>query len=435
MARPPILSVAVPTYNRCELLEYCLDRHLEAFSGFSFPYEIVVSDNASTDATVEMVSGKVSEGKPIRLFCRRSTDATANHVNAFRKCRGEIVTYLADDDSILAPSLAAHVDRLLEDVECAGLYTDWIAYDDDRGAELHRYFPPEADGRFTWQDRHRFVEHVLHQRLLPEIGIWRRSAFVQSCSATKLQYPYLLWCYGLLRSGAVVFNREPFYREHRVVAARFSRSASMNSSWALGMIGDSMRLAIENLVCQLMLDSNVQSLPTDSLDSVRRAIDGWLHARVDLEISRAIQRRDWIAAVELRRRLALWYGAAPLERHEIDLQSLTIPASLQRLHELRLALGDLPNLVFVSSALSPYASLYRAQYPGHTTQVVASLHHHPFDPSTSLVACLPAEYSHAVTAFGLTPGHVVDFLALLNDCRVGLVPNSLTPSSALSIPA
>jgi len=427
----PVLSIAVPTFNRCELLEYCLDRHLGPFAGFGFPYEIVVSDNASTDATPEMVLGKIRQGHPIRFFRRRSTDAAFNYVNVFRKCRGSLVTYLADDDTILADPLSTYVERMRRDEECAGIYTDWVAYDDERGAEIHRYFPPDAAGRFTWQDRNAFVEHILANRLMPEIGVWRRSAFVRACTATKLQYPYVLWAYGVLRSGAVEFCAQPFYRENRVVASRFTRPTTTNSTWALGMIGDAMRLALENLVCMLMLDANAQSLPPGSLDAVRRSIDGWLHSRVDLEIARAIHRGDWITAVELRRRLALWHGAAPLDCHEHDLRAVTIPAALQRLHEIRLATSDSPELFFVGDALAPYAQLYRDQYPGSPAQAVKTIR--DVDPATCLIACLPAELPTG-NSFDEFPGHVVDLLALINDSRVGLVPHSLTPATAGASP-
>ena len=96
----PVLSIAIPTYNRRDLLEFCLDRHSEGFKRFDFPYEIVISDNCSTDSTCEMVSSKIIDNPNIRLFKRDDSDAISNFINAIRKCRGDFIVYLADDDAI-----------------------------------------------------------------------------------------------------------------------------------------------------------------------------------------------------------------------------------------------------------------------------------------------------------------------------------------------
>ena len=51
----PILSICIPTYNRAQYLEVSLDALIVELQDFSDQVEIVVSDNASTDTTREIV--------------------------------------------------------------------------------------------------------------------------------------------------------------------------------------------------------------------------------------------------------------------------------------------------------------------------------------------------------------------------------------------
>ena len=58
------LSICIPTYNRAPFLEKALNYFVELYQ-FSFKYEIVISDNASTDSTREIVDRFIAKGLPI----------------------------------------------------------------------------------------------------------------------------------------------------------------------------------------------------------------------------------------------------------------------------------------------------------------------------------------------------------------------------------
>ena len=57
MMEVPMISVIVPTYNRCHWLGGALESLFRQETGGDFSYEIVVVDNASSDATKEPSSG------------------------------------------------------------------------------------------------------------------------------------------------------------------------------------------------------------------------------------------------------------------------------------------------------------------------------------------------------------------------------------------
>jgi abequosyltransferase len=54
----PILTIAIPTYNRDFILSKALDNLLPQLSIYEDDIELIISDNASTDNTQEVIKEK-----------------------------------------------------------------------------------------------------------------------------------------------------------------------------------------------------------------------------------------------------------------------------------------------------------------------------------------------------------------------------------------
>jgi glycosyltransferase involved in cell wall biosynthesis len=95
----PLVSVIVPTRNRCEILKRCL----EALAGQTHPdYEVVVVDDHSDDGTPDLLNTFASEHPALRLRCLRNDvqiGANPSRNRAIRASRGTLVAFV-DDDSI-----------------------------------------------------------------------------------------------------------------------------------------------------------------------------------------------------------------------------------------------------------------------------------------------------------------------------------------------
>ena len=59
----PLISVIMPTYNRCDMLRGALETLLIQQTRNDFDYEVIVVDNASTDATREVVEQAAKAGQ------------------------------------------------------------------------------------------------------------------------------------------------------------------------------------------------------------------------------------------------------------------------------------------------------------------------------------------------------------------------------------
>ena len=92
------LSIVVITYNHERYIRHCLDSILMQDVDFSF--EVVISDDCSTDRTVEIIR-EYAEKYPniIKPNLRTiNVGATQNHYDCFLRCAGKYVAILDGDD-------------------------------------------------------------------------------------------------------------------------------------------------------------------------------------------------------------------------------------------------------------------------------------------------------------------------------------------------
>ena len=90
----PDVSVVVPTYNRAQRIPELLDALL-AQQTAGVTYEILIVDNASTDATAEMVAARAH---PLLQYLYEPRRGPSNARNAgIHRARADIVAFLDDD--------------------------------------------------------------------------------------------------------------------------------------------------------------------------------------------------------------------------------------------------------------------------------------------------------------------------------------------------
>jgi glycosyltransferase involved in cell wall biosynthesis len=142
----PLLTIAIPTYNRAHLLDGLLALMQDEMH--SQPgVELLVSDNASTDGTAELLEAYQCRVPEIRILRNETnTGADANILQCFEKARGKYVWIFSDDDLIARGSLG----RVLEaisgtDYELVGIrYYSFVG--DYNG---HREYRPAKDREYS----------------------------------------------------------------------------------------------------------------------------------------------------------------------------------------------------------------------------------------------------------------------------------------------
>lgn len=90
------VSIGLPVYNGAEYLREALDSLLaQTFTDF----ELIVSDNASTDATAEIIRDYQQMDPRVRYFCqKKNIGSGANFLYVLHQARGELFMWAAHDD-------------------------------------------------------------------------------------------------------------------------------------------------------------------------------------------------------------------------------------------------------------------------------------------------------------------------------------------------
>lgn len=105
------LTIAIPTYNRCELLLQTLNSVEQQRVG---GVEVIVSDNASTDDAEGKVKKYCREHNIIYHRNAENLGMDANFLNCLQMAKGEYIHLLSDDD-ILLPGAIEKILMLIEE--------------------------------------------------------------------------------------------------------------------------------------------------------------------------------------------------------------------------------------------------------------------------------------------------------------------------------
>ncbi|MGM4912696.1 glycosyltransferase family 2 protein [Rhizobium sp. 768_B6_N1_8] len=205
------LSICIPTYNREAYLRNALE-HCESYN-FSFPYEIVISDNASTDNTTQVVEEFIAKGLPIHYHRRAVNGGSGpNLACAFHHAVGEYSIYLADDDFLVPAGVEAAMTYLDANPDVVACQAPWYLYDEVHDRDLSQFYEIAENTKFPQQNFIELFQFIFNGHIFPEIGIYRSSAL----RSAWVPRDFCFWAFSYLAhfvdQGAVTFLKQPFYR-------------------------------------------------------------------------------------------------------------------------------------------------------------------------------------------------------------------------------
>ena len=214
-----MISVCVTTYNGAEFIEAQLRSILAQLSKAD---EVIVSDDGSTDGTLEIIRGL--QDKRIRILEHPHVGVTRNFYAAMDAAKGEYI-FLADQDDV------------------------WLEKKVSRCVELLRDFDlVVTDAKVTDSELH-VVEESLFAVLKSREGLWKNwfactfygstMAFRRSVLESARPYPSEAtiahdWWIGMVAemTGKVCFVKEPYvlYRRHEGTMTQVNRKSLLTRS-------------------------------------------------------------------------------------------------------------------------------------------------------------------------------------------------------------
>lgn len=152
----PLLTIAIPTFNRANILFYSISNILEQIRGYDI--ELLISDNRSTDNTQEIVREFMSINKQVRLTINRSEQsADYNILNSLKESKGDYIWLMGDDDFLMVgsiPSIMKCIDKnvVLIHVNTCGVLS--------KGKKLYSPKRYKDQGIIYYSDINEFIKKI-----------------------------------------------------------------------------------------------------------------------------------------------------------------------------------------------------------------------------------------------------------------------------------
>jgi glycosyltransferase involved in cell wall biosynthesis len=201
----PVISVVIPAFNR----ERTIERAVESVLAQSFQdFEIIVVDDASTDATVRVTAGLSQRDPRITLIRQpQNRGAQAARNAGILRAQGEWIAFLDSDDMLIEDSLSLRLEAAKRD-NVSVVHSDCIEMRDD--GEKVKGIRPLAG--WVWADilsaaTTLFPAILVRKTALQQIGLLDESILAYQEWDTSIR---------LARHFAFAFARKPsFYYDCR----------------------------------------------------------------------------------------------------------------------------------------------------------------------------------------------------------------------------
>jgi hypothetical protein len=330
VAAKPLLSLCLATYNRARYLDRYLTHHLTALEAAGIDYELVVSDNCSTDETSEILARYAARYPRMRVSRQpRNLGAYPNILTTLRQARGEVVVSISDDDLMIADQLLAYVRRMADDPALVMIQAPWLLTDETKdGAVIGKFYDFEGEQRFGRGQYADCLVFAIQNHVFPECWLVRGSAIPAIAGPIpKFAYSFFAMLANALARGDVLFCPEP----HIAATAISQGGAQVGNSEAMEA-WDVYRGGLE-LMASYARQFNPGAFPDTAV--LGGAILAFVCERMSVAARLQAHARNWSNAYQILRRLHA-YGLTPPVGVEAD--------DIARLAAVETALAELGQL-------------------------------------------------------------------------------------------
>jgi len=298
-ASRPLVTIALPTYNRAQYLDRFFSHHIDAFTARGIDFEILVSDNCSTDGTAEIVARWAKDEPRIRSV--RQTEnigAYGNFLYSWRQARGEFAIWVGDDDLLVPEVVIDYLGRLSADPDLVMVQAPWMLIDETRdNAEIGTFYRIAGERSFRRGEHAACLDYLLDHHIFPEWFIIRTDVVHDVIEpVTGFVFHYFAHLARALTMGSVLFAPQPFARVTAISKGGVNHSG--NSETMDGW--DRFRGGIEFFAS--FIEPAPLADPVQSAQLLRRFQDFTLK-RMQVAINLHIQAGNWSNAYHLDRRV------------------------------------------------------------------------------------------------------------------------------------
>lgn len=209
----PDLSITIPTYNRAPYLQYLLGSLERQIGDLTHSYEIVISDNASTDDTETVVKSFLGKLNIVYVKRDKNYGPADNRIELVKHARGIVQLNIGDDDDLILSEVDKNVAQMLSNPSINVLFAPWTVYNRAENKFLAQtFYQQDNDFIIEKGDFSTLLTFVLKHHVFPEIYMIR-GELVRALS--MVTHPFAYWAFvhtaEYLNFGTIAFNKNPYY--------------------------------------------------------------------------------------------------------------------------------------------------------------------------------------------------------------------------------
>ncbi len=221
------LSICIPTFNRCKNLKETLDKCLlEIESGdLKYQIEVLVGDNASTDATETICLGLKDTYKYIHYIKNKENiGGERNWFNLVNSAKGRYVWILCDDDDF-SPGLIADILKITDNANYAIINLNYCFF---RSVDINSTFGMASNltSDFSGVGSELFFNKTNFSSSFTSSNIFNREGFIENLTLIESHKgsPWLqLYVVKILTEGRSFYLYAPLKLKMRVLPIEYSR--------------------------------------------------------------------------------------------------------------------------------------------------------------------------------------------------------------------
>lgn len=296
-----ILSVCIPTYNRADFLTHLLEQAAEDWN-FNFSYEIIISDNGSTDGTATAVEKYIKFGLPIEYHVQDSNlGMDSNILTVFHRARGQYILYLADDDLLIPTAVEETLNFLRLQPDLRAAYAPWQMFDDVNKVSVGIFYELQSEYIFKPEQSTELFNFIIHRHIFPEIAIFRADAIRRTLTMPR----FCFWPFTILADtiadGPVAFLRTPYYLS--VVNSPLRQNRTQAGVEQAMTDWDTYRGGLEYFIFAMQKHRWANLSRTDEV-AAQGMIDSFIARRMQVALRLWLERGEYLNAYDIFCRLS-----------------------------------------------------------------------------------------------------------------------------------
>jgi glycosyltransferase involved in cell wall biosynthesis len=284
---PPLVSICIPTRNRANLLDQLLSNltNQQQSNSYDFDFELIISDNASTDDTHNVICSYLEKLNIKYLRQNENLGAERNIINAYQNASGDYTLYLADDDLLDLNALSKLVIYLMENTEFGIAYAPWLVFKTSQKEKYLFYFHPQ-NIVIKQKDFQQALLSILQYDILPEICIFKTDLFKNNYifDHSPISFGFFNQLARFINLTDVLFWNQPFYSQRVHETQKGTKNQSNHLHLQSGHLQamqewDCYRGGLEYLLSKIA-DDSAEGMRSDFL----RLIDDFIAVRICIAI-------------------------------------------------------------------------------------------------------------------------------------------------------